>query len=101
MSVDWCSSVSTGQHTEWKVVIALDGHVLRLFHVVDTLQDCQTMTHARNSHALEVVMLQRYERFADDFVLYTKWSVPVEHTISNDATYQGKHPHIAAVQLCQ
>jgi hypothetical protein len=71
MSVDRDSLVSMAQHTKWKVVIALDGHILRFLDVVDTLQDRKTMTHARNAHAFEVIVLQRYERLADDFVLCT------------------------------
>jgi hypothetical protein len=45
---------------------------LRLLDVVDTLQNCQTMTHACDPHALEVIMLKGYERLADDFILCTK-----------------------------
>jgi hypothetical protein len=49
-------------------VVALNRNILRLFHIVDTLQNCQSMTDTSDSHALQVVVLQGNQGFANDFV---------------------------------
>lgn len=58
--------------TQWQVVIALDGYVLCFLDVVDALQDGQPVADTSDAHALQVVVLQRHERLADDFVFCSK-----------------------------
>lgn len=53
-------------------MVALNGHILSLFHVVDALEDGQAMTYTSNAHALEVIMLKRNKGLANNLVFYTQ-----------------------------
>lgn len=50
-------------------MVALDGHILRNLHIVDTLEDSQAMTDTVDAHRLKIVMQQCNEGLADDLVL--------------------------------
>ena len=55
--------------TQWHVVIALNGHILRLFDVVYALENGQTMADTADAHALEILVQQRDESFANNVVV--------------------------------
>jgi hypothetical protein len=55
-------------HTQRAIVIAFYRHVLLDFYVVDILQNCQSMANTRNSHLLQIIMLQRDQCLPHDLV---------------------------------
>ena len=56
-------------------MIALDWHILGFLDIVDALQDGQAVAYTRNSHALQIVMLESHERFAYYLVFCMRVSV--------------------------
>lgn len=50
-------------------MVAFDGNILGLLDIIDTFQNGQSMANAGNAHAFQVIMLEGYQRFADDLVL--------------------------------
>lgn len=51
--------------------------VLRLLDVVHALEDGEAVSHTVDAHALEVVVQQRYQRLADDFIFCRQSEQPV------------------------
>lgn len=50
-------------------MIALHGYVLGLLHIVNALQDGKSMSHARNAHALQVIVVQGHQGLSDNLIL--------------------------------
>jgi hypothetical protein len=54
--------------TKGHVVVALYRDILSLFHIVYALKDGETMSHTGDAHALQVIVMQRHQSLADDFI---------------------------------
>jgi hypothetical protein len=49
-------------------MVALYWHVLRLFDIVDTFEDRETMTDAVDPHGFEIIVHQRHKSLTDDLI---------------------------------
>jgi len=55
-------------------MITFDWNVLLDLEIIDSLEDGQSMSHTRNSHLLQVIVLQSYQSLADNVVFLMRVS---------------------------
>jgi hypothetical protein len=51
-------------------MVALNGHVLSLLDIIDAFEDGKAMSHTGDTHALEIIMLERNESLTNNLVFY-------------------------------
>lgn len=52
-------------------MVALNRYILFDLDIIDALENGESVADAGHPHLLEIVMLQSYQGFADDFVFFS------------------------------
>lgn len=68
--VSWLEVIDrVGVRTEWNVVVDIQRDLLSRFDFIHALQDGQAVANTVDAHFLQLVVLQRDQRLADNTIL--------------------------------